>query len=83
MSFDRFIRFIDENDSVLYGNLEEPLSSHAIIGSEVKVLSGTPEDGFLKTEKKATVAKVCLSIHNKSEMCLCVKLANCESFSIP
>ena len=57
MSFDRFIRFVDENNVILYGNLLEALPSEKILGLEVEILSGNPKEGFSKTSQKATVVK--------------------------
>ena len=59
MSFERLIRFVDENDNTIYGNLKEALPSQKILGLDVQVLSGSLEDGFLETNKTAKVKKVC------------------------
>lgn len=58
MSFDRLIRYIDDQGRTLYGNLDEALPYHEIIGREVQVVSGSLEDGFTKSSQKARVSKV-------------------------
>ena len=47
-----------EDDTIVYGNLEQALPSQKIVGLEVQILSGNIEDGFRKTENRTTVKKV-------------------------
>lgn len=58
MPFDRFIRFVDENGSTVYGNLEHEMNADQIVGSKVALLAGDPLGGFSKTAVKRTVKKV-------------------------
>jgi transcription initiation factor TFIIH subunit 2 len=58
MAFERLIRFVDEKGEVVYGNLEEETPTKEIEGSVVKVIDGSIEKGFSKTNQKATVKKV-------------------------
>ena len=58
MAFDRLIRFVNEDDKVLYGNLDQVYHSRDIIGLEVEVLGGNLKDGFTKTSNRAKVKKV-------------------------
>jgi transcription initiation factor TFIIH subunit 2 len=58
MAFERLIRFIDDKDEVVYGNLEKETPTKEIEGSVVEVIDGSIEKGFSKTSQKATVKKV-------------------------
>lgn len=58
MSFDRLIRFVDENGKQRYGNLEHPHGAKEIEGSEVQLLGGDLQGGFHKSSERATVKKV-------------------------
>ncbi|KAH9236557.1 hypothetical protein K456DRAFT_1721907 [Colletotrichum gloeosporioides 23] len=58
MSFDRLIRFVDEEGRTSYGDLAKPLAAKEIIGTEVTVVVGTLQYGFTRTNEKRTVAKL-------------------------
>lgn len=58
MSFDRLIRFVNEDGKKVYGNLESPLPADQIVGLEVQLVTGSLEDGFQKTDRRATVKRV-------------------------
>ena len=59
MSVKRFLRFVDQSDTVQYG---EPSASDVradLEGKSVEVLSGDPYGGFSKTGKQAVIKQVC------------------------
>ncbi|KAF3798748.1 Fumarylacetoacetate hydrolase domain-containing protein 2 [Colletotrichum gloeosporioides] len=58
MSFDRLIRFVDEEGRTSYGDLDKPLAAKEIIGTQVTVVVGTLQHGFTKTNEKRTVKEV-------------------------
>lgn len=58
MSFDRLIRFLDDEGRTTYGNVEKPSAAKDIIGQEVLVLEGNFQDGFTKTTERRKVSKV-------------------------
>ncbi|KAH7116337.1 hypothetical protein EDB81DRAFT_668801 [Dactylonectria macrodidyma] len=55
MSFDRLIRFVDEEGRTAFGNSDKPFAAKEIIGTEVQVLVGTFQYGFTKTSEKRTL----------------------------
>ncbi|KAI8244332.1 Fumarylacetoacetate hydrolase domain-containing protein 2 [Colletotrichum sp. SAR 10_99] len=57
MSFDRLVRFVDEEGRTSYGDLDKPLAAKEIIGTQVTVVVGTLQYGFTSTKEKRTVAK--------------------------
>lgn len=58
MTFERFIRFLDEENTVQYGNLDSEMAAESIIGKSVKILHGHPLSGFIKTTESRTVMGV-------------------------
>lgn len=54
MSFDRLIRFVDEEGRTSYGDLAKPLAAKEIIGTQVTVVVGTLHYGFTRTNEKRT-----------------------------
>ncbi|CAI6038898.1 unnamed protein product [Clonostachys chloroleuca] len=87
MSFDRLIRFVDEEGRKSFGDLDKPLSAKDIIGSEVQVLVGTFKYGFTKTSEKRKVKKLLCPLPDTPAV-LCVGLnyklhSNETNFVIP
>lgn len=58
MSFDRLIRFVDDEGKTSFGNLEKASAANDIVGTKVQVLQGNLENGFTKTDEKRVVQKV-------------------------
>jgi hypothetical protein len=58
MNVERFIRFVDENNDVAYG--EPPLENlfARLEGTKVQKLSGDPFTGFSKAKTQSTIRKV-------------------------
>lgn len=63
MSFNRLIRFVDDQGRTSYGDLDEAFSAKEIIGKEVQPLVGTLQYGFTKTNEKRVVKKVSLRLN--------------------
>lgn len=57
-TFERLIRFLDEDGKTCYGDLPMSVSADKIEGKSVKVLSGELNTGFKPTETRKTVKKV-------------------------
>jgi hypothetical protein len=58
MSIERFVRFVDENGAVAYGELPLSATTSKLEGISVPVLSGNPFDGFSKAGRQAIIKKV-------------------------
>lgn len=63
MSFDRLIRFLDQDGKPSYGNLSKDVDVKSIEGSDVQMVFGNIDDGFRITSEKAHVMKVCFESH--------------------
>ncbi|RSL56895.1 hypothetical protein BHE90_014371 [Fusarium euwallaceae] len=87
MTFDRLIRFVDEEGRKTFGNLDKPLAAGEIVGTEVQVLVGTFQYGFTKTSEKRKVKKLLCPLPDAPSV-LCVGLnyklhSNETNFIIP
>lgn len=58
MTFERFIRFLDEDNVVHYGNLECEMAATEIVGKSVRILRGHPLSGFTRATESKTVMTV-------------------------
>ncbi|KAF2158386.1 hypothetical protein M409DRAFT_71669 [Zasmidium cellare ATCC 36951] len=56
--FERLIRFEDNNTQEQWGNLSEEPKGSSLKGASVELLSGSLQQGFTKTGKQGTVAKL-------------------------
>ena len=57
MSVERFVRFVDENGAVAYGELSSSATTSKLEGISVPVLSGNPFDGFSKAGRQIVLDK--------------------------
>lgn len=58
MTFHRFIRFLDEDNAVRYGDLESEMTASDILGQRVQILQGHPISGFLQSREMRNVKTV-------------------------
>jgi hypothetical protein len=58
MTFRRFIRFLDDDNIVRYGDLEREMAAADIIGQRVSLLEGHPLSGFTEAGVSKTVMTV-------------------------
>ncbi|KAG7040304.1 hypothetical protein JMJ77_0009915 [Colletotrichum scovillei] len=73
MSFERLIRFVDDEGRTSYGNLDKVLTAKEIIGIQVNVVIGSLQDGFTKTNERRTVKKLLNPVPDAPSV-LCVGL---------
>ena len=68
MSVERFIRFVDEKESIRYGELSSSEITGKLEGKFATVLSGDPFTGLSQTSEKATIEKV-LEFKSRNVLC--------------
>ncbi|KXH37428.1 hypothetical protein CSIM01_06196 [Colletotrichum simmondsii] len=63
MSFERLIRFVDDEGRTSYGDLDKVLAAKEIVGIQVNVVVGSLQNGFTKTNERRTVKKTPVQLH--------------------
>jgi hypothetical protein len=57
-AFQYIVRFVDPDGNICYGNLSEEVSSAALAGTTVSLLTGDPVKGLKTVGEKRTISKV-------------------------
>jgi hypothetical protein len=60
MTFERLIRFVDDQGQTRYGDVPQSVDIDHIVGQKVKVLKGSPSTTLSLTQEQATVKEVSL-----------------------
>ncbi|KAE9363332.1 hypothetical protein N431DRAFT_357475 [Stipitochalara longipes BDJ] len=73
MSVERFIRFVDERGSILYGELSSTEIAGKLEGKSVTILSGDPFTRLSRTDRKAAIKKLLCPIES-TPIFMCIGL---------
>lgn len=74
MTFERLIRFVDDEGHTRYGDVPSSVDINNIVGQKVKVLEGSPRTALSSTQTEATVKEVSLHHDLRLRMLLYLKL---------
>lgn len=64
MSFQRLVRFVNEEGKTQYGDLKTATSD--FVGADVEVLDGDISSGFKATGRTEKIKEVCLAFYSQA-----------------
>lgn len=56
--FKRLVKFEDEDGAIQWGDLAQELGQQSLVGAKADVLTGSIEEGFVKSNVSKKIAKV-------------------------
>ena len=64
-AFEYLVRFVDEEGTIVYGNVSEEIPAENLVGASISSLSGDPFTGLNPTKEQKVVVKVSQSFRIK------------------